>query len=201
MTPFYDLSQIEVSAARSETDVRLKWNRSASKTEFNAIHAKYKRNVIGSQRLLVGTDEEQQNCCWVAKTGSNRAPNTATIFDIVIVFRGFHCSKMANFDSRTYSNTFGWFLDLPTNRQNLDPRAPYLSPKYFKTYKKIWEHPWNIFFISENLQFWICWKVCVPNFLNSQVWSFDLLKFRNFYFCDYGTTIYHKTYKNMFGSL
>ena len=31
---------------------------------------------------------------------------------------------------------FGWFLELPKNQLNLDPRTPYLSPKYFKKYKK-----------------------------------------------------------------
>ena len=31
---------------------------------------------------------------------------------------------------------FGWFLERPKMWQNMDPRTPYLSPKYFNQYKR-----------------------------------------------------------------
>ena len=74
------------------------------------------------------------------------------------------------------------FFERPTMWPNMDPRTPYLSPKYFKTCKKLWEHPWKIGFISENLKFWKLWKVCVYKFLKFEnlkmwnIWAFEILK-------------------------
>ena len=52
---------------------------------------------------------------------------------------GFNSSKMANFDFRTYCNTFWIIFGTPKNRQNMDPRTPYVLQKCLKTYKKLME--------------------------------------------------------------
>ena len=83
-------------------------------------------------------------------TESNRARNTAKrnrvfVFSwFVIIIVGFLGSLII---PKWLINDSWSFLELPKNRQNLDPRTPYLLPEYFKQYKKIWEHPWNISFL------------------------------------------------------
>ena len=51
---------------------------------------------------------------------------------------------------------FGWFLELPKKRIIIDPRTLYLSPKYFKTYKKIWKHLWTYYFHGWEYDFLKC---------------------------------------------
>ena len=59
---------------------------------------------------------------------------------------------------------------------NLDSRTPYWSPKHCKnTRTNMGTSLKHIIFISENLQFWKCWKVRVPNF-----WNFRNLNFWKF---------------------
>ena len=71
---------------------------------------------------------------------------------------------------------FGWFLELPTTRSNLDPRTLYSAPIYFKNTRRYGRILGFLFFVSDNLKLWKCWKVCVPHFL--KYWIFDNLKIR-----------------------
>ena len=55
---------------------------------------------------------------------------------------------------------------------NLNPRGPYLSPKYSKKYKKMWEHPSKtLFSISENLK--LLEGMCTKPF---EILEFETLK-------------------------
>ena len=77
---------------------------------------------------------------------------------------------------------FGWFLELPKNRPNLDPRTPYLLPKMHQQIPatNVGASLKNIIFISENLKFWNSWKVCIPNFSSFQSFGFWKLKMCDF---------------------
>ena len=48
----------------------------------------------------------------------------------------------------------GWFWELPKFWPNVDPHPSYLSPKYFKKYKKIWKHFRKIL----SFHIWTFWK-------------------------------------------
>ena len=61
--------------------------------------------------------------------------------------------------------------------QNMDPRTLYLSQKHFKKSRNMGTPSKNILFQiceSENL---ICWKVCVPIFLELYLGILEVVKF------------------------
>ena len=63
--------------------------------------------------------------------------NSFLVFYVILeVIGGFNYSQMASFDSRMdcnhFWNIFGTTTNVPKMRSNLDPRNPYLSPKYFR---------------------------------------------------------------------
>ena len=83
---------------------------------------------------------------------------------------------------------FGWFLELPNNRQNLDPRTPYLSPNisgntrksgniletYYFAYLRIW--------MFESFGKYKCWALGFFGIWKSEyltTWKFDNLKMLN----------------------
>ena len=61
------------------------------------------------------------------------------------LFKGFNYSKWPILTPGHIAILFGWFLELPKNLLNMDPRTPYLSPKYLKKKKKTWTHPWTYY--------------------------------------------------------
>ena len=71
-----------------------------------------------------------------------------------------------------------WVSELDYVRTNPESLGSFLQ----HARKVIWEHLWNIlYFISEDLKFWICWKVCVSNFPNVQLCIFEFRKFWHFW--------------------
>ena len=97
---------------------------------------------LGRPLALVGTRK--------AKTGSNRAQNTATnlgdllgFLGFLLYFRGFFWGLII---PKWLILVPGWIailfwtcLELPKNRPNVGPYTPYLLQKDFKQYKKIVE--------------------------------------------------------------
>ena len=59
------------------------------------------------------------------------------VLKVSVVFLGvLIIPKWLITDSGSIAILFGWFLEPPKTRPNLDPRTLYLSPKPFKKYKK-----------------------------------------------------------------
>ena len=85
-------------------------------------------------------------------------------------------------DSWSIAILFGTFSERPKMWPNLDPRTPYLSPKYFKTNKKLWGHPSKIF---SYLRIWNSENRGKPvyqafaNFRNFETWILKMFKVRN----------------------
>ena len=72
---------------------------------------------------------------------------------------------------------FGMISGTSKNRLNVDPRSLYLSPKYFKKYKKYGNILGKYYFSSRNLI--VCkWKVYVPNFLKCWILKIWKLKMK-----------------------
>ena len=65
---------------------------------------------------------------------------------------------------------------------NFGPSDPVFISKILQVIQEIlWGHLWNIlFFISENLKLWNCWKVCVPNFSNFDVLVLSIIEMWEF---------------------
>ena len=78
---------------------------------------------------------------------------------------------------------FAWFLELPKNQLNMDPRTLYLSPKYFKKCKKLWERPWqNIVHICESEILKMLEGLWPNSLFCFCVFSFNILNFGFFRF-------------------
>ena len=75
---------------------------------------------------VLGPEIQQNNYTYVF--------GVAWFFDVII-------PKWLINDSRSIAIGFGTSLQRPTMLPNLEPRTPHFSPKYFKQYKNISEHP------------------------------------------------------------
>ena len=97
------------------------------------------------------------------------------------VFGGFNYSKMANFDSRTYCNTFWMISRTSKNVTKSGPSDPvFITTIFQRIHENMGTSMKHIIFKSDNLTFWKFRNVCVPNFACSCV--FDILKLWNLKF-------------------
>ena len=102
--------------------------------------------------LLLRVPDRMSGRRWLRrpKTGSNKAKIRKNAFCFswcfnvfITVLSGFlgglNIPKWLIHDSWSIAILFEWFLEQPKMLPNLDPRAPYISPKYFKQYKKLYK--------------------------------------------------------------
>ena len=89
-------------------------------------------------------------------------------------FGGVDYSKMANFDPRTYCNTFWNISETSKNVTKYRPSDPVFITKRFQKYKKMRGHPWNILFSCLRIWFLeILESICTELF---EVLEFEALK-------------------------
>ena len=122
--------------------------------------------------------------CRGPKTGSNRAQKYGNNFRRCFGLSGFFIinikflgvliiPKSLILTPGHVAILFGWFLELPTNRLNLDPRTPNLSPKYLKKTRKNGN-------ILENIMFYI-WESAILKILEAiRTTFFEILEFYHF---------------------
>ena len=87
------------------------------------------------------------------------------VFNVMMVFFGVSIiPKWQINDSWSIAILFGWFLERPKMWPKLDPRTPYLSPKYFKIIQENIGTSLEILFSHQRIWNYDCrWKVCVPS--------------------------------------